>query len=96
MIGDDRPTAAVVIIGDEILGGKVEEKNAAFFVRRFRELGVRLIRMAMIPDDLGDIGRTVRALAERADWVCTTGGVGPTHDDLTIAAVAERCAQVRL
>jgi molybdenum cofactor synthesis domain-containing protein len=88
VIADDRPTAAVAVIGNEVLAGKVVEQNAAFLVRRFRELGVRLLRVEFIPDDPEDIGQTVRRLAELADVVCTTGGVGPTHDDVTIDAVA--------
>lgn len=88
MIQDDRPTAAVVVIGNEVLAGKVVEQNAAYLVRRFRELGVRLVRVEFIPDDPAEIGATVVRVAAIADLVCTTGGVGPTHDDVTIEAIA--------
>ncbi|MEZ4267954.1 MAG: molybdopterin-binding protein [Myxococcota bacterium] len=88
MIADDRPTAAVVVIGNEVLAGKVVEQNAAYLVGRFRELGVRLLRVEFIPDDPAEIGETVRRVGAMADWVCTTGGVGPTHDDVTIDAIA--------
>ncbi|MCB9788244.1 MAG: competence/damage-inducible protein A [Deltaproteobacteria bacterium] len=88
MTEDDRPTAAVVVIGNEVLAGKVVEQNAAFLIRRFRELGVRLVRVEFIPDDPADISATVARVAALADVVCTTGGVGPTHDDVTIEAVA--------
>ncbi len=88
MIEDDRPTVAVVVIGNEVLAGKVAEQNAAYLVRRFRELGVRLLRVEFIPDDPAEIGATVVRVAAMADSVCTTGGVGPTHDDMTIGAIA--------
>lgn len=85
---DPRPTAAVIIIGNEILSGKVQEANAAFLIERLRGLGVRLRRMVFIEDTVADILATVRSLSERYDYVLTTGGIGPTHDDLTVAAVA--------
>jgi molybdenum cofactor synthesis domain-containing protein len=83
-----RRTAGVIIIGDEVLSGKVDEANAAFFVHRFRALGVTLARMTFIGDDLDEIAATVRTFSARYDFVCTTGGIGPTHDDLTVAGVA--------
>ena len=83
------PTAGVIIIGDEILNGSVDEQNAAFFIARFRALGTRLSQMVFIEDDLDEIAKTVRAFAARFDHVCTTGGIGPTHDDVTLDAIAE-------
>lgn len=88
VVEDRRPTAALVVIGSEVLSGKVEEANAAFVIRRFRELGVRLRRIVVVPDDAGEIGRAVREASESHDHVLTTGGVGPTHDDITIDAIA--------
>ncbi|MEC9071309.1 MAG: competence/damage-inducible protein A, partial [Myxococcota bacterium] len=84
-----QPTAAVVVIGDEVLSGKVDEQNAAFMIRRFRSLGVSLKRVVIVPDEMEDIGEAVRSASERFDIVCTTGGVGPTHDDITIEAIAQ-------
>ncbi|MGB0590359.1 MAG: competence/damage-inducible protein A [Myxococcota bacterium] len=81
-------SAAIVIIGNEVLSGKVEEANSAFLIRRFRELGVRLGRVEIIPDDVAEIGRAVRAASDTFDIVITTGGVGPTHDDITMASIA--------
>lgn len=81
-------TAAIVIIGDEILTGKFVEENAAFLIGELRALGVDLKRITVIPDELDDIAETVRAASERFDHVFTSGGVGPTHDDITIAAIA--------
>src|SRR5215470_622925 len=82
------PTAAIVVIGDEILSGKFADENAAHLIRELRELGVALRRIEVIPDEIEEIGQTVRAASERYDHVFTSGGVGPTHDDVTIEAIA--------
>ena len=82
------PSAGIVIIGDEILSGKFVEENAAFLIGELRALGVDLRRITVIPDDLDEIAMTVREAAARHDHVFTSGGVGPTHDDVTIAAIA--------
>jgi FAD synthetase len=81
-------TAGVVIIGDEILSGKFVEENAAFLIGAFGDLGVDLRRITIIPDVLEDIAETVPDVARRYDHVFTSGGVGPTHDDLTMAGIA--------
>jgi molybdenum cofactor synthesis domain-containing protein len=82
-------TAAVLIIGNEILSGKIEEKNLAELARLLRELGVRLDRVVVVPDDVDVIAAEVAAMAKSHDWLFTSGGVGPTHDDVTIDAVAK-------
>ncbi|MFT7622629.1 MAG: molybdenum cofactor synthesis domain-containing protein, partial [Myxococcota bacterium] len=82
------PTAAVVVIGNEVLSGKVTDANTPFFIEQLRGLGVRLSRVAMIEDDIETIAAEVRAASKRFDWVFTTGGLGPTHDDVTMAAIA--------
>ncbi len=81
-------TAGIVIIGDEILTGKFADENAAFLIGELRALGVELRRIVVIPDVLDDIAATVTELAARFDHVFTSGGVGPTHDDLTMDGVA--------
>ena len=83
------PTAGIVIIGDEILSGKFVEENAAFLIGELRALGVDLRRITIVPDELDDIAATVVASADRFDHVFTSGGVGPTHDDITMAAIAK-------
>lgn len=88
MSHDTQRTAAVVIIGNEVLSGKVKEANSIFLIRRFRELGVRLGRVEIVPDEVAEIGRAVLSAAETYDIVITTGGVGPTHDDITMASIA--------
>lgn len=81
-------TAGIILIGDEILSGKVQDENARFLIEELRALGVSLRRIAVIPDVLDDISATVAEFAARFDYVFTSGGVGPTHDDLTMEGVA--------
>ncbi|GAC1353365.1 MAG: molybdopterin-binding protein [Polyangiales bacterium] len=82
------PTAAALVIGNELLSGKVQEANLLVLARELRALGVRLRRVVMVEDDPAEIAREVRALSSTHDWLFTSGGVGPTHDDVTLAAVA--------
>jgi molybdenum cofactor synthesis domain-containing protein len=81
-------TVAALIIGDEILSGKVRDTNAGRLIELMRELGVELRRIVTMGDDEDEIAAEVRACSERYDAVITSGGVGPTHDDRTVAAVA--------
>ncbi|MEO7110209.1 MAG: molybdopterin-binding protein [Polyangiaceae bacterium] len=83
------PTAAALIIGNELLSGKVEEANLPLLARTLRGLGVELKRVVMVLDDVDVIAKEVRELAASHDWLFTSGGVGPTHDDVTIEAVAK-------
>jgi molybdenum cofactor synthesis domain-containing protein len=82
-------TAAVIVIGNEILSGKVQESNATFLIHELRELGVSLREIHVVPDELPVIASAVAAACGRFDHVFTTGGVGPTHDDVTIPAIAQ-------
>jgi molybdenum cofactor synthesis domain-containing protein len=81
-------TAAALIIGNELLSGKIVEANLVVLARELRQLGVLLRRSVMILDDLDVIAHEVRELSAGHDVVFTSGGVGPTHDDLTIEGVA--------
>jgi molybdenum cofactor synthesis domain-containing protein len=85
---DHAPTAGLIVIGNEILSGKTPDTNAPFLAKELRFLGVVLARILTIPDEFELIGRAVREYSEAFTWVFTSGGVGPTHDDLTIAAIA--------
>ena len=78
----------MVVIGNEILSGKVTDSNSPFLARELRRLGVSLERISVIPDVVDEIAATVRRSADRYDVVFTSGGVGPTHDDITMAGVA--------
>ena len=82
------PSAAGIIIGDEILSGKFRDQNGPYLIHRLRTLGVDLRHLATINDDVERIGDEVRACSERYDHVFTSGGVGPTHDDRTFSGVA--------
>lgn len=81
-------TAGIVVIGDEILSGKVQDTNCNYLIGELRALGVALRRVAYIPDVLDEIATTVRAFAGTYDHVFTSGGVGPTHDDMTMEGIA--------
>ncbi|HET8539247.1 MAG TPA: molybdopterin-binding protein [Anaeromyxobacter sp.] len=82
------PTAALVVVGNEVLSAKVQDENGPWAARRLRELGVCLVAIHTIPDSVEEIAETVARVRRRVDWVFTSGGVGPTHDDVTVAAVA--------
>ena len=78
------PTAAAIIIGDEILSGKFDDENGPWLVRRCRTLGIDLKRISIISDEIDTIADEVRRASSNFDFVFTTGGIGPTHDDLTL------------
>ena len=81
------PSAAAVIIGDEILSGKFVDENGPFLIRRLRSLGTSLQRLVVLADRVDAIAHEVRHCSDRFDHVFTSGGVGPTHDDLTLEGV---------
>lgn len=80
--------AGIVLIGNEILSGKIGDANAHYLCRELRALGVDVLRIVVIPDDVEQIASHVRAFSREFDVVFTSGGVGPTHDDVTIEGVA--------
>ena len=82
------PTAGILVIGNEILSGKVVDTNSPYLCERLRELGVDVERIVTIPDVIETIASEVKAMSETYDYVFTSGGIGPTHDDLTIEGVA--------
>lgn len=82
-------TAAFLIIGNEILSGRTQDKNLAFVGEKLAAAGIRLREARVIPDDPVVIVETVRALSAAHDYVFTSGGIGPTHDDITADCVAE-------
>lgn len=83
------PTAALVVIGNEILSGKVVESNSGYLARELFNLGWELSEIAVLPDQNEVVVRTLKRLSSEVDHVFTSGGVGPTHDDITLGAVAE-------
>src|SRR3954470_11783143 len=82
-------TAAVLVIGDEILSGRTKDLNIGYIAERSTELGIDLREVRVVPDVEGEIVAAVNALRSRYDHVFTTGGIGPTHDDITADAIAK-------
>ncbi len=82
-------TAALVIIGNEILSGRTQDANLAFLARELNEAGVQLRQARVVADEEAAIVEAVNALRARHDHLFTTGGIGPTHDDITSACVAK-------
>jgi molybdenum cofactor synthesis domain-containing protein len=80
--------AGIVLIGNEILSGKIVDANASYLCRELRGLGVEVRKIVVIPDEVELIAAEVRAQARSFDLVFTSGGVGPTHDDVTMEGVA--------
>jgi len=82
-------TAGIVIIGNEVLSGKTQDINSYFFCTELRRLGVEVQKISTIQDEIELIGQEVAAFSKRYDLVFTSGGVGPTHDDVTIDGIAQ-------
>lgn len=82
-------TACIVIIGNEILSGRTQDANLQYLAKALGGLGIRLREVRVIPDEEPVIVETVNACRVRFDYVFTTGGIGPTHDDITAASVAK-------
>jgi len=86
---DRTVTACVLIIGNEILSGRTQDANLAFLAQGLNEVGIRLREARVIADDSAAIVEAVNATRAKFDYVFTTGGIGPTHDDITSACVAQ-------
>jgi molybdenum cofactor synthesis domain-containing protein len=81
-------TAALLVIGDEILSGRVQDRNIAQVASWLNLQGIRLREVRVVPDVIATIGEAVNALRAQNDYLFTTGGIGPTHDDVTVDAIA--------
>lgn len=81
-------TAALVVIGDEILSGRTQDKNIAQLATWLNAQGIRLAEVRVVPDQQAAIVEAVNTLRARNDYLFTTGGIGPTHDDITVDAIA--------
>jgi molybdenum cofactor synthesis domain-containing protein len=82
------PTAAIIVIGDEILSGRTKDKNIGWLAENLSAQGIQLVEARVIADNLQAIIETVQKLSAAYDLVFTSGGIGPTHDDITTEAVA--------
>ena len=86
--GGTPPTAAVLVIGDEILSGRTKDKNIGFIADTLTDIGIDLLEVRIVADDERAIVEAVQALSPKYDFLFTTGGIGPTHDDITADAIA--------
>ena len=82
-------TAALLVIGDEILSGRTQDRNISPIATWLNLQGIRLAEVRVVPDEIARIAEAVNALREGHDYLFTTGGIGPTHDDITVDAIAE-------
>ncbi len=82
-------TAAVLVIGNEILSGRTKDKNLAYLSEQLTELGINLREARVVADDEADIIEAVNTVRAKYDYVFTTGGIGPTHDDITADCIAK-------
>jgi molybdenum cofactor synthesis domain-containing protein len=87
-MGDAPATAAILVIGDEILSGRTQDTNTNYIARYLAQIGVDLREARVVPDEEAEIVAALNALRARYTYVFTTGGIGPTHDDITADAVA--------
>jgi len=89
-LGEERiVTAALLVIGDEILSGRTKDRNTGTIAEHLTDIGIRLKEVRVVADDEGEIVAAVNALRSRYDYVFTTGGIGPTHDDITADSIAK-------
>jgi molybdenum cofactor synthesis domain-containing protein len=88
MMGMTNPTAAMLVIGDEILSGRTRDSNMHFLAGELTRHGIRLMEVRVVSDEMAAIVAGVKALSAAHDHVFTSGGIGPTHDDITADAIA--------
>ena len=90
MSSSEKPvTACLIIIGNEILSGRTVDANLPYIAQKLGAIGIRMMEVRVVPDDEAVIVEALNACRARHDYVFTTGGIGPTHDDITAASVAK-------
>uniref|UniRef100_A0A171A6Z3 Fad synthase-like protein isoform x3 n=1 Tax=Triatoma infestans TaxID=30076 RepID=A0A171A6Z3_TRIIF len=80
-------TAGIIVIGDEVLKGQVADSNVHFLAKKLHSLGIKLCKVSIIPDDIEIIAKEVAEFSIKYDQVITSGGIGPTHDDVTYEGI---------
>lgn len=81
-------TAAIISIGDELLSGSIHDQNTSFILSHLNQQGVKISYTVVLPDDIEVISHFLKPLPKQVDWAFITGGLGPTHDDITLEAIA--------
>ena len=87
-MSNEAVTAALLVIGDEILSGRTKDKNIGYIAEYLTNIGIDLKEVRVVPDEMDEIVAAVNVLRKRYDYLFTTGGIGPTHDDITADAVS--------
>ncbi len=88
MVSETTHVVGLLLIGSELLSGKIRDENGPYCIRGLADVGARLGEIRVVHDDLATIAAAISDMRERYDWLLTSGGVGPTHDDITMEAVA--------
>lgn len=83
------PSAAILVIGNEILSGRTQDTNTKFIAEKMTSLGIRMREVRVVPDDKDIIIAALNEMRAKVDYLFTTGGIGPTHDDITAGSIAE-------
>ena len=89
MIKKEKYSAAILVIGDEILSGRTQDTNSNFIAKEMEIIGIDTSQIRVIPDEKNTIIESVNELRVKNDYLFTTGGIGPTHDDITADSIAE-------
>ena len=89
MIKKEKYSAAILVIGDEILSGRTQDTNSNYIAKEMEQIGINTNQIRVIPDEKNKIIESVNELRTKNDYLFTTGGIGPTHDDITADSVAE-------
>ena len=89
MIKKEKYSAAILVIGDEILSGRTQDTNSNYIAKEMEMIGINTTQIRVIPDEKNTIIDSVNELRAKNDYLFTTGGIGPTHDDITADSIAE-------
>ncbi|XP_033102652.1 FAD synthase-like [Anneissia japonica] len=88
MSSNDKPTAGIIIIGDEILKGHVQDTNSHYLCNELFQMGIKVEKITVVGDDLHSVANEIASFSSQYTHVLTSGGIGPTHDDITFKSVA--------
>ena len=89
MLTNNQPKAIMIVIGNEVLSGRTKDKNISWVAEKLNSIGINLIEARIIRDNQDVIISTIQELSKKVDYIFTSGGIGPTHDDITTVAIAK-------